>query len=180
MNASKSKTTQVQLAFIKHTSRLRGFILALLPDFTMAEDVLQEVFLVVTRKAEQYQEGTNFFAWICEIARRKILEYRRREQKAAGVMLSPEVLEAVCEAAPDEEEEQADVPEDRLQALANCVDELAPKTRQIVKMRYRGGCRPAEIARRMSWKPQAVYVALSRTRKSLRNCVERKVGREAV
>lgn len=179
MNASNAKTTQVQLKFIKHTSRLRGFILALLPDFTMAEDVLQEVFLVVTRKAEQYEGGTNFFAWICEIARRKVLEYRRREKKAAGVMLSPEVLEAVCEATPDEEE-QADVPEDRLQALASCVDELAPKTRQIVKMRYRGGCRPAEIARRMSWKPQAVYVALSRTRKSLRNCVERKVGREAV
>ncbi len=42
--------------------RLRAFVLSLAPDFSAADDVLQETFLVVTRKAAEFEPGTNFFA----------------------------------------------------------------------------------------------------------------------
>ena len=44
--------------------------------------VLQEVFLVITRKANDFEEGTNFFAWACTIARFKLLELLRRRARA--------------------------------------------------------------------------------------------------
>ena len=41
-----------------------------------AEDVLQEANLVLWRKFDQYQEGTNFFAWACQIIRYEVLKYQ--------------------------------------------------------------------------------------------------------
>src|SRR5215469_17156992 len=63
--ASSDKTMRIQQLFVKHQLGLRAFILSLEPNFTDAEDLLQEVFLVVTRKAAEFEEGTNFFAWAC-------------------------------------------------------------------------------------------------------------------
>src|SRR5437763_16203421 len=66
--ALSEKTMRVQQLIVKHQLGLRAFILSLEPNFTDAEDLLQEVFLVITRKANEFQEGTNFFAWGCTIA----------------------------------------------------------------------------------------------------------------
>src|SRR5690242_7224816 len=68
-SALTEKTMPVQQLFVKHQLPLRAFIVSLEPNFTDAEDWLQEVFLVVTRKANEFQEGTNIFPWGCTIAR---------------------------------------------------------------------------------------------------------------
>src|SRR2546429_6773465 len=104
------KTVRVQQLFVKHQLAVRAFILSLEPNFTDAEDLLQEVFLVVTRKASQFEEGTNFFAWACTIARYKLLESLRRRARSQD--LSEEVVEALCAVEPAEHFE-----DDRLTAL---------------------------------------------------------------
>jgi len=38
---------------VRHQPRIKGFIASLLPDFVAAEEVLQETFLVVQRKAAE-------------------------------------------------------------------------------------------------------------------------------
>ena len=53
----------IQQLFVKHQGVLKGYVLGLIPDFASAEEVLQEVFLTVTAKAEQFEEGSNFVAW---------------------------------------------------------------------------------------------------------------------
>lgn len=45
-------TREAHQLFVRHQPRIKGFILALLPDFAAADDVLQETFLVVQRKVE--------------------------------------------------------------------------------------------------------------------------------
>ena len=54
------------------------------------------------------------------------------------------------------------------------MEELAARAREVLDLRYGEGCRPAEIARRLSWTPESVYVTLSRARALLRDCIERK------
>src|SRR5215471_5965821 len=93
------KTMRIQQLFVKHQLGLRAFILSLEPNFTDAEDLLQEVFLVITRKANDFQEGTNFFAWACTIARYKLLESIRR--RARSQVLSEEVIETLCSVEPE-------------------------------------------------------------------------------
>src|SRR5271166_2500716 len=85
---------EVQRLFLRHAGLLRGFILGLLPDHNRAEDVFQEVFLTVTRKADEFRPGSNFLAWARSIARLKVLEQCRSMQNGPH-LLDPEALEAV-------------------------------------------------------------------------------------
>lgn len=172
-NPQLAKTMRVQQLFVKHQLGIRAFVLSLQPGFTEAEDLVQEVFLVVTRKAGDFVEGTNFFAWACTIARFKLLEAMRRRARAQD--LSEEVIETLCAVEPAEHFDEA-----RLSAVQHCLEKLAPKARQMMYLRYYGEHSPAEIARLVSWTPNAVRVALSRARTVLQECLERRLGREGV
>src|SRR5262245_65378843 len=89
---------EVQRLFLRHSGVLRGFILGLLPDHNRAEDVFQEVFLTVTRKAAEFVPGSNFLAWARSIARLKVLEACRSWSHAPH-LLEPEALEALIDSA---------------------------------------------------------------------------------
>lgn len=73
---------------------------ALQPVFSEAEDVLQETFLTVSRTAESFEPGTNFVAWACGIARRKVLDNYRRQRRAT--VLNEAALIALADDAPTE------------------------------------------------------------------------------
>ena len=159
-------TVQVQQLFVRHQSAIKAFILSLRPDFAAADDILQETFLTVTRKADDFRDGSNFIAWSFSIARYKAMEHGRAHRRETD--LSDEVLEALAADAPP-----ASFFDRRLPALMACLDRLAPKARQIVELRYHGEQGPEEIAAQLQWKPAAVNVALSRARQLLRSCVQR-------
>ena len=46
--------------FRSNESRIFGFILAFLPNFAKAEDILQETMIVMWRKFNEFQKDTNF------------------------------------------------------------------------------------------------------------------------
>ncbi|MCM2369216.1 sigma-70 family RNA polymerase sigma factor [Aporhodopirellula aestuarii] len=162
-----SHRDQVNALFVLHSPRIRGFILSLIPNMSRADDVMQETFLTVSAKADDYEEGTNFVAWACTIARFKVLEECNRNQKAS-LMLSPDVIDAVCVAhAPLSAEDD----EARLKALKDCMDSLAPHTRRAVELRYTRAHSAAEIASLLGWSTDSVYVVLSRARQALQKCI---------
>jgi RNA polymerase sigma-70 factor (ECF subfamily) len=157
------------MLFIQHTSLLRGFVFALMPDFSRVDDVVQETFLTVTKKAASFEPGTNFLGWACTIARFKVLEAGRKA--AAGAQpLAPEVLESLCACAPEAEPD-----DDRLRMLGDCLQQLAPQARRAIELRYQHAHKPSEIATILGWTPNSVYVALSRARDLLRACMEMKM-----
>ncbi len=163
------RTAHVQLLFIQHTSQLRGFVIALMPDFSRVDDVMQETFLTITKKAASFEPGTNFLGWACTIARFKVLEAGRKA--AAGAQpLAPEVLESLCACAPEVEPD-----DERLRMLGDCLQELAPQARRAIELRYHHAHKPGEIANILGWTPNSVYVALSRARDLLRGCLEMKL-----
>jgi len=162
-------TVRVQQLFVQHQSAIKAFILSLRPDFAEAEDVLQETFLTVTRKAGEFQERSNFIAWVFAIARFKVMEARRRGAKTEA--LSDEALDALAAAAPDEK-----FFETRLAAVRHCLERLAPRAQEIVRLRYHGERGPEAIAQLLGWTPNAVNAALSKARGWLRHCVRRQLG----
>ncbi|MGL4554876.1 MAG: sigma-70 family RNA polymerase sigma factor [Gemmataceae bacterium] len=168
------KVEEVQRLFLRHAGLLRGLILGLLPDRDRAEDVFQELFLTVTRKADDFQSGTNFLAWARSIARLKVLE-AFRGRKAGPSLLEPEALDAVLAVADETEDEW----EGRREALALCLAQLAPRAREIVELRYsEDHLPPPAIADRLRWSVNAVHVALSRARKFLQECTRRRLALE--
>jgi RNA polymerase sigma-70 factor (ECF subfamily) len=159
-------TAHVHALFVQNLMPLRGYVVALLPDFSRVDDVVQETFLTVTAKAADFQPGTNFKAWLFAIARRKVLE-ALRDPACGRVAFTAEVIEALSA----EEDDQPWL-EEHLQALRACLDRLAPQARRAIDLRYQQAHRPPEIARLMGWSLNAVNVALARARVALRGCVE--------
>ena len=160
----------VHKLFIRHSSEIRGFILALMTDLSRVDDVFQETFLTVSRKAGDFKLGTNFLGWACTIARFKVKEAYRFLPKGAQP-LSEEVIDALCATEPPPEPD-----EDRLRALAKCLETLPDHTRRAFELRYQQAHEPPEIARRLGWSTGSVYVVLSRARAVLRDCVDKKLA----
>jgi RNA polymerase sigma-70 factor, ECF subfamily len=169
-SSPSDRTVAVQGLFLQYHLVLRSFVYGLVPDFTEAQDVLQETFLTVTAKAHEFTPGSDFVSWACTIARFKILEsLRRRKLK----ILSEAAVQSLCAAATNLQHDP------RLEFVGRCVEELAPQARRIVGLRYEGAHNPTEIAGIIGWTVRAVSVALSRARRALRDCINRKLATEA-
>lgn len=171
----ETHTEAVQKLFLQYQPAIRSHILSMIPDFSLADDVMQEIFLVVTRKADSFTLGSSFPAWVKTIARFKALEAIRSSGSHRFECLSEEVLEALGA-------EQRDFPsqmDERLCLLADCLGELAPQARRSIEFRYRNDHLPPEIANLMGCTVQSVNVTLSRARSFLRECVQRKMSLKA-
>lgn len=147
--------------------------MSLLGDFAVAEDVLQETFLVVQQKAAEFDLGSNFMAWAFQIARFQVMKAQGQYKRAAD-RFSDEVLETLAASAPADPFDET-----KLAVLPRCLDRLAPQARRIVDLFYEHEHKPQEIARMVTWTPSAVSVALSRARRFLRECIEQQLGSQA-
>jgi RNA polymerase sigma-70 factor (ECF subfamily) len=170
MSAPDSHLAQVQRLFLEHQPALRSYILSIVRDFSLAQDVAQETFLTVSRKAADFDLATHFLSWSCTIARFESLRALRRSNRPA---LSEETLELL--AASD----SATAPDYRSDWLRGCMERLTPNLQKMMRLRYEDALKPAEIARLMGWTPNAVCVATSRARSELRRCIETYQHRKA-
>ncbi|MBA3699774.1 MAG: sigma-70 family RNA polymerase sigma factor [Planctomycetes bacterium] len=165
-----SHTEQVQQLFVRHSGLLHGSIASQCGDLVLAEDILQEVFLVVTSRADSFELGTNFLAWARAIARFKTMELMRERQRDRAT-LSDEALAALEALAPDVESWQS-----QREALHRCLEQLPPAQRQLTALAYGDGLTPAEIAERSGKAANVVHVLMSRVRRILRECVFARLG----
>ena len=153
-------TEEVQLLFVRNENAIR----ALQPSLSDADDVLQETFLTVSRKASSFEIGTNFTAWACGIARLKVLENFHQTKRAN--VLSEKAIIALTEDVPSPESFK-----EREQALEKCIAKLPSKLRDLLWRRYSRRQSSDEMAEALGMTSNAVRVALSRSRVSLRDCI---------
>ena len=163
-NDGPTPTEEVQLLFVRHENSIRAFIRALQPSLSDADDVLQETFLTVSRKASSFEIGTNFTAWACGIARLKVLENFRQNKRAN--VLSEKAIIALTEDAPSPESFK-----EREQALEKCIAKLSAKPRDLLWRRYSRRQSSDEMADALDMTSNAVRVALSKARVILRDCI---------
>jgi RNA polymerase sigma-70 factor (ECF subfamily) len=160
----------VQRLFIEQVVALKRFVLSLTPDLQLAEDVVQETFVELTKRAATFDPKTSFTAWMNDVARSKLTQLGWRAN-ASGRPLREAVLEALAASRPVE-----DLVNARLRFIDDCIQLLAPKARKLVEFHYRNGLKPKEVATAMGWSGPSVHVALSRARAAIRECIEQKLA----
>lgn len=156
--------------------RIFLYVMSLVPNWSDAEEILQETSLLLWREFDRFQPGTNFAAWACRVALNQVLAWRKRKQRDR-LEFSAAFLEAVAAEA----DAEADRLEDRARALARCLEKLPEKHRALLRFRYSEG-RPIDaIGRELGRTVDAVYRALSRIRHTLHDCISRSLapGRRA-
>ena len=155
--------------FIQNMVLVRGFVIALMPDFSRVDDVVQETFLTVTAKANDFETGTNFRSGAFSIARFKVLE-AAWGPGAKEVILNTKVIEALSASVMEEPDSAME-----LRVLGECKDGPTRQAMRVIDLRYEQSHRQCEIAEIMGWTVNAVNVALARARKALRECVDQKL-----
>jgi RNA polymerase sigma-70 factor (ECF subfamily) len=149
------------------------YALGLVHHATDAEEILQETNLVLWRKFDQYQPGTDFGQWACRIAYYEVLKFRQRHAHKRRVFSSNliESLAAEAEAAPD-------LMDARREALVQCLGKLREKDRQLVMRRYQPNATTRIVAEALGRSVQGTRRALHRIRMALLACIERTLAVE--
>lgn len=155
----------------RHQRQIFGYIYALVPNRYDAEDLLQETSLVICEKFNEFEEGTDFVAWACQIAYWRI-RYSRQKFARSKVVFNQEIVDAVAQTASTMTSEL----DSRHEALGNCLQKLHPRDRELVLTRYEPGSGVAEAARRSGRTVQTAYKALARLRKFLLDCVSNELA----
>jgi RNA polymerase sigma-70 factor (ECF subfamily) len=153
----------VQKLFLENQAGLYGYVLSIVRDFSLAQDIVQDTFLIVTRKAAQFDPNTNFVAWVYTIARYEALASMRRLARPALAEETLQLLFAQQEPGP---------PEHIIAIVRSCMQKLTPNVQRMLSLRYEDALKPAEIARLLGWTSNAVSVAICRARLELRKCVK--------
>jgi RNA polymerase sigma-70 factor (ECF subfamily) len=72
----------------RYSARITNFAYRQVSHFATAEDIAQETFLAVYRKAETYKGGYSFSGWLYKIAINFCrMHFRRKKREAAGVSI---------------------------------------------------------------------------------------------
>lgn len=161
------------LLFSQHQQRIYVYLLSLLNDANVADDLFQETMLILWREFSSYQPGTNFMAWAGTVAFNQVRAWRKRQQRDR-LLFSDEFLAAVAA----ELDTQADTLDQRQALLNDCLAQLPQHHRQLIAYRYTSGHAIDQIASQTRRSIDAVYRLLSRIRKTLQQCVSRKLSME--
>jgi RNA polymerase sigma-70 factor (ECF subfamily) len=161
-----------QEAFVRKLSTIQdalmGYVLSHIGDPADAQDILQEVYVVLWKRFDEFRGEGTFLSWAISIAHHKILhEYRRRSR-------SPLVFDEDLAArfATRYVECAGEMAERRL-ALERCLAKMSTSARRFLDMRYRLGMDLNDIASKAKKRANTIAVSLYRIRMSLAQCVQR-------
>ena len=120
--------------FCRHRVALYRWLLRLVRDEALAEDLLSDVFLDVWRQAASFEARSSVSTWLLAIARYKALSARRRR-------LDAELDETIASTVAD----TADDPEvvlqkkDRSELLRHSLERLSPEHGEVIDLVYYHG-----------------------------------------
>src|SRR6266404_4469937 len=127
--------------FVRHRLRVYRFVLRMVRDETLAEDLLSDVFLDVWRKAAQFEARAAVPTWLLAIARFKALSAMRRR---ADVALDDETAAVIADPADDPE--VALQHKDSAEILRQGLARLSPAHGEVIDLVYYHGKSVKEVA----------------------------------
>ena len=151
---------------IETRDELLGFIFAHVRDWNVAEDVFQDVAVIVLEKTQQGMVIDNYRAYSREIARRLIRQHWRKA-KSRPARLSDEALERIEVAFARREARRPPAEQELRTRLRDCMGRLPERFRLLLSLFYEERLSQREIAERLGSTEGAVQVAISRARHQL-------------
>jgi RNA polymerase sigma-70 factor (ECF subfamily) len=161
--------------FLKAERRIFAYIMTLLPHRADAEDLLQQVSLIMWEKFDPQAPPEDFAAWGSRIAYFKIRDYRRTLRRSR-VIFSDAMLDRVAQSLADRALELR--LDERHEAMVRCLEKLHRRDRELLSERFKDGATARSAAERVGLSVDAFYKALARIRRLLDDCVTRTMASE--
>jgi RNA polymerase sigma-70 factor (ECF subfamily) len=161
----------LRLVYAETSAKLFGVCLRILGERSEAEDVLQEVYLTVWRKAASFDESVaSPITWLVAIARNRAIDRLR----ASGASRAALPIEAAADVADESMSavERLEIDEDRAR-LRECLRELEQRQAAAIRAAFLDGFTYDELAAKASVPLGTMKSWIRRGLMKLRACLER-------
>ena len=152
----------MQALFARHRTYVYRWLLRLVSNETLAEDLLREVFLDVWRQAGRFECRSSVSTWLMSIARHKALSARRRRTEAE---LDEKIEATVADPAVDPEVALQEKNRDEL--LRRALTRLSREHREVIDLVYYHEKSVDEVAQILDVPPATVKTRMFYARKKL-------------
>jgi RNA polymerase sigma-70 factor, ECF subfamily len=147
--AGADRASDVDRTFRQESGRAVASLIRVLGDFDLAEEAVQEAFVVALERWPRDGLPPNPGAWITQVARNRAIDRLRRARNLREKTAQLEGLEALRPPAlsPAEQVGSEEIEDDRLRLIFTCCHPaLAQEARVALTLRSLGGLTTAEIA----------------------------------
>ena len=172
-STSDSHEDFVRLLNASHR-QLLGYLVSLLGNRHDAEDVLQRTSVTLWRKFATFEKGTSFGAWASTVA-----FYEAKNFQRMGARSRLQFGDALMEIISAERAQDIVHTDARHDALGHCMEKLDESGRRLVEAAYLEGSDIGLLAEQLGRAKQTLYNKLNIIRRSLADCVTRRVAEEA-
>ncbi len=150
--------------YIQYNRILFAICLRYSPNYVEAEDNLQDAFLTIFKKVEQYNGKGSFEGWMKRVTVNTVLQKYRKQR----------TFEIVDEGQIEDEEEDTEIESDEipLDFLLKIVQELPDRYRLVFSMYVMDGYQHKEIAEMLGISDGTSKSNLARARIILKNRIE--------
>jgi RNA polymerase sigma-70 factor (ECF subfamily) len=163
--------TALQLVYRDTAAKLFGVCLRILRDNGEAEEVLQEVYITVWRRAATFDaDRASPITWLVAIARNRSIDRLRSTAKARAMRPIEDALE-IGDAAPGALAQVEMSQEHR--RLIDCLDDLEPRHAEAIRAAFLDGATYEELAKRVAVPIGTMKSWIRRSLMRLRECLER-------
>ncbi len=167
MTHIEDNTGQFIQLIVANQKKIFAFILCLVPIKMDAEDILQETLTEMWKKFDLFQPGSDFAAWGVQIARFKIMNYRKKCANRKVVFSSD-----IHNLLQNDFQRQSNLLHSSIDAIRTCVNKLSSNEKVLLKLRYEQDQTFKAISLRIGRSTQAVYKAISLIHVRLARCIK--------
>jgi RNA polymerase sigma-70 factor (ECF subfamily) len=164
MDEARDRHEEFLKRYLQAQPSIRAYVLSIVRDFHVTEDVLQEVAVAAWEKYDRYDPARPFVAWVLGVAHHKCIDTLRARKPR--VLLPDDLADRLAQDAARLSEEAAE----RRKALASCMAQLTETVQSVVRLRFDENLDTHEIARREGKSLAAVSKMLTRARAFLIRC----------
>lgn len=160
----------------KYQDALVSYAYGLLQDWALAQDAVQEAFIVLQKKHAEFRPDANVYTWARQIVRFEALNILRSRQREA-CFIDDELFSLVDQ----QFERHLDLDaigalESRKAALQHCMSRLDGESVSLLLGFYKDALSCDKLAEAQRKSVNAIRLSLSRIRTKLRECVERQLA----
>ena len=139
-----------------------------------ADDVIQEVCVILWQRFDEFEPGTNFQKWACAVGFKVAKAYARKQRRRRGYGLSDEILGRLAQI----QSRGSELFELRREILQECLGKMRSQDREFLMGCYGARDKFVNLAHKKQMPVTTVYTRLGRLRKQLVSCVNRALGKE--
>ncbi len=165
----KGNKSSIEILINRHKNKVYTYILLLVKDEHLAEDIFQDTFIKVIKslKNGKYQDNGKFLSWVVRIAHNLVIDHYRKEKQlntcsnedySMNLFNSPKFSEKTIE-----EQIIKEQVENEVRAL---IDLLPDDQKEVILLRHYGALSFKEIAEQTN---VSINTALGRMRYALIN-----------